>query len=268
MTEATKDTEVPAATEEVKEQIYTKREADESSPHFGLLNTIPYLRDEFGMIDWRHIIPKSFLFVNSQKFKENNKEAPKSIDGLEDSQIIIKLGGIKWLARVRGYEKVAFEILQTAPNVTVKCIIDWVPNFENPLGATYEEIASCNSKNASEFNLVYAESIAANRAFVRCVRNFLNVNIVGEEEIFDKEVDAPKTEPQNTQDSSVSINPQSIFIKIAKEKGLAIEAIIKLCSDADETIKDAVPEVKTEQELLKVLTPKTAKKLIKSIKKS
>ena len=216
------------------------------------------------MIDWRAIIPKSWLFVNAKKFTDKNQEAPKTVEGLDDSMVIIKLGGIKWLARVRGYDKVSYEVISDAPNVTVKCSIDWSPNFENPLGATYEEIASCNEKNASNFNLIYAESIAANRAFVRCVRNFLNVNIVGEEEIFEKEAIEPKSE---TSDGTVAIDPQSIFIKIAKEKGLDLAAIIKMCEESDESLKDLASRVSSDKELVKELTPKIAKKLIKSIKK-
>ena len=37
--------------------------------------------------------------------------------------------------------------------------------------------------NTSSFAQKFLETIAANRAFVRCVRNFLNVHIVGADEI-------------------------------------------------------------------------------------
>ena len=259
--------ELPAATEEVVQRKLCSRTLDEASPNFGLLDSISYVFDETGFIDWRVLIPKGFLFINQQKFKELGKEVPKTMDGLEDSMIIIKLGGIKWLARVRGYEKVMFEVISASPeNVVVKCIIDWIPNIENPLGASYEEIASCNAKNAVEFNIKFAESIAANRAFVRCVRNFLNVNIVGEEEIFEKEADATKTDVQSG--GQVSVDPQSIFMKNAKEKGMTILEIIEFCYKNDSSIVGDMLRGMDEAAVVKALTPKQAKKLLKAIKKA
>lgn len=240
------------------------RETSEASPRFGLLNGINYSFDDMGFIDWRDMIPEKFLFINEKKFTEAGKEPPKTMENLDDSDIIIKLGGIKWLARLRGYEKVSFELISGEPNVVVKCSIDWIPSVENPLGASYEEIASCGPKNAEEFNLKYAESIAANRAFVRCVRNFLNVNIVGEEEIFDKEQSVAKDTPSN---SGIAVDPQSIFIKIAKEKGMDFPQIVDFCSS---TLKIADDSFRGHDEasLLKAITPKQAKTLLRAIKKT
>lgn len=243
-----------------------KRIVDETSERFGLIDGFAYNFDESGFIDWRSIIPSKFLCVNAKKFKDAKKDVPKSTEGLEDSDIIIKLGGIKWLARLRGYEKVSFEVVsseksvgQLGTNVVVKCMIDWIPNFENPLGFTYEEVASCAERNADEDHLRYSESIAANRAFVRCVRNSLNVNIVGEEEVFEK-----ADEPQKNE-SQVAIDPQHIFLKICKDKGMNFSQILDFCENNGE--KDIKSTVDTEEKLLKYLTPKASKILLRKIKK-
>ena len=44
-------------------------------------------------------------------------------------------------------------------------------------------MANATLDNTSSFATKFLETIACNRAFVRCVRNFLNVHIVGDDEI-------------------------------------------------------------------------------------
>lgn len=251
---------------ESKNNTTNKRDDNPNSETFGLIKNIDYKLDEFGFIDWRSLIPKQFLFPNSEKFKSLGKEVPNNIDNLDDSMILIKLGGIKWLARLRGYESVSFDFVSHDPNPIVKCTIQWIPNFENPFGVNYQEIASCNPKNSDDISLKFAESIAANRSFVRCVRNFLNINIVGEEEIFNKNIenDIKNDESKN---SSMSIDPQSIFLKICKEKGMSLDQIIKFCSKSDDSLKDIEKNVNSDASLIQHLDPKIAKKLLKEIKK-
>lgn len=247
------------------------RITDPSSSLFGLLSDFEYIYDEHGFIDWKSIIPKEFLFVNEQKFKELGRDIPESIDDVDDSMIIIKLSGIKWLARLRGYSKVNFSIIsQSDSNVVTKCSIDWIPNFENPNGVTYEEIASCNEKNSDKFNLQFAEAISANRSFVRCVRNFLNIGIVGEEEFRQSDLsnkETEKTESRST--SSIAVDPQSILLKISKEKGLSesdfVDFCLKNCSDLSVSLDGNKP--KTEKDVLSIMTPKMTKILLKEMKK-
>ena len=58
------------------------------------------------------------------------------------------------------------------------------------------------------------ECIAENRAFVRCVRNFLNIHIVGADEI-----DSSKDKaPIETSSESIDITPQGILAKNLKDK--------------------------------------------------
>jgi len=243
-----------------------KRHLHPEGDRFGLIMDFDYKFDDFGFVDWRAIIPESFLFINKKKFEEAGKDVPTDIEGLDDSEVIIKLGGIKWLARVRGYESVSYEVVSAdSQNVIVKCLINWIPNFENPIGSSYEEIASCNAKNADSFHLQFAESIAANRAFVRCVRNFLNVNIVGEEEVANK---IPETKPSSEDPSHLSIDPQTIFFNKAKEKGKTFEEIAGMCAEADPLISEAVKDKGlNDAALIKLITPKAAKKLLRMIRK-
>lgn len=242
------------------------RNIDQSSPDFGLINNFEYSFDDFGFVDWKSLIPKQFLFPNTEKFKSLGKEIPSSIDGLDESMILIKLSGIKWLARVRGYTRVDFDYSSSGAASTAKCRIHWIPNFENPQGAVYEEVASCDSRNADDFSLKFSESIASNRAFVRCVRNFLNVNIVGEEEIFNKESSQIKNIEESSKPSQMSIDPQSIFIKICKEKNMSFDDILKFSESIIDKEID-LKSIKDEKSLISNLNPKIAKKLLKEIKK-
>lgn len=227
----------------------------------GLIEGIDYKKDEFGFIDWRALIPSKFLFPNNEKLAAMGKEPVDSIEGLEDSLILIKLAGIKWLAKIRGFESVRFQIESTSPHPVVLCQIRWLPNEENPLGATYEEIASCNSENSDELSLKFRESIAANRAFVRCVRNFLNVNIVGEEEVFNKGISAPSETPETER---FAVTPQEILLKNAQIKGFSLASLIELANKEGANIP---ADCASEKDFCAALEPKIARKLLKTVKK-
>jgi hypothetical protein len=123
---------------------------------------------------------------------------PRSPEGLADNQLLIKLSGIKELAKLRGFDAVTYDVIKCEKDhVAVKCRIHWVPNFESGTyyslkqenddyfnsRVSFEDIANATTENTSSFAQKFLETIAANRAFVRCVRNFLNVHIVGADEI-------------------------------------------------------------------------------------
>ena len=47
----------------------------------------------------------------------------------------------------------------------------------------YQDYANATLANTDSFCAIFLETIACNRAFVRCVRNYLNIHIVGADEI-------------------------------------------------------------------------------------
>ena len=152
---------------------------------FGLLESVDYIYDEDGSINWRALIPNEFLYVNKSYFERYDKQVPPSIEGLSDDKLSIKLGGIKYLAKIRGFDSVNLEVIKSEmDHATVKCSITWVPNYETQMKRTvFEEVASAHIQNTDDMSKKFLESIAFNRAFVRCVRGFLNINIVGDDEI-------------------------------------------------------------------------------------
>ena len=158
----------------------------------GLLEGVKYEYNKDGSINWRAMIASEHLYPNKGWFETRNQPMPPSVEGLEDNQLLIKLSGIKELARLRGFRSVRYDVIKCeSDHVAIKCAIDWLPNFEDPEHHTdsflsdihFEDVANATLNNTNSFAQKFLETIAANRAFVRCVRNFLNVHIVGADEI-------------------------------------------------------------------------------------
>ena len=155
---------------------------------YGLLENVDYVFNEDGSVNWRAMIKPEFLYPNRDWFNYRNKPVPDSSEGLADNQLLIMLGGIKELARLRGFESVMFKTNNISESyVTASCEIIWSPHYENQQNryetVVYQDVANATLDNTDSFAGKFLETIACNRAFVRCVRNFLNVHIVGADEI-------------------------------------------------------------------------------------
>lgn len=151
----------------------------------GLLENIEYSFNEDGSINWRAMIKEEHLFPNRSWFESRGKDMPRSIEGLADHQLLIKLAGIKELAKLRGFRSVTYEVVKCEQDhVAVTSCMEFIGNYETD-GATilFQDSANATLDNTSSFATKFLETIACNRAFVRCVRNFLNVHIVGDDEI-------------------------------------------------------------------------------------
>ena len=152
----------------------------------GLLENANYEFNEDGSVNWRAMIKPEFLYPNKDWFESRNKDVPSSAEGLNDKQLLIMLGGIKELAKMRGYQTINFEVQNVKDGyVTAKCQIDWMENYESCTGIfpRYTDYANAALSNTDNFCAKFLETIACNRAFVRCVRNYLNIHIVGADEI-------------------------------------------------------------------------------------
>ena len=173
-------------------RVTVKKETKYCRDSLGLLQSVDYKFNEDGSVNWRAMVDSKHLFPNKSWFEARDKPVPRSIDGLQDNQLLIKLAGIKELAKLRGYTSVRYNVVKCEKDhVAIKCEISWVPNFENPsqesdylpASTQFEDVANATTENTSSFATKFLETIAANRSFVRCVRNFLNVHIVGDDEI-------------------------------------------------------------------------------------
>lgn len=151
----------------------------------GLLKNIQYTFNEDGSINWRSMVGDGHLFPNRDWFKSRNQSMPSSVEGLKDHQLLIKLGGIKELARLRGFSRISYAVDKCdQDHVAVRCTMAFLPNYETGgEEVEFQDMANATVNNTSDFGQIFLETIACNRAFVRCVRNFLNVHIVGDDEI-------------------------------------------------------------------------------------
>ena len=191
-----------------------------SRDEYGLLVGCDYIFNEDGSISWREMVKPEFLYPNKGWFEIRQKEAPKSIEGLTDKQLLILLGGIKAVAKLRGYTGVTYSISGDKGYVIASCRIDWLPNYEtNGETVYFEDYANASIDNTDKFCHKFLETIACNRAFVRCVRNFLNINIVGDDEIDKSDKSLSIDSSENTHDLSV-LKPQGTLEKVANEKGI------------------------------------------------
>jgi hypothetical protein len=153
----------------------------------GLLESVDYVFNPDNTINWRAMINKDYLVPNRDAFKYQKDVNLKEIDvsTLSDNQLLILLAGIKELAQIRGYTNVNYDVIQAQPDyVAVKCTINWTPNYETNMETiSFSALADAHLDNTKDFAKNFLMAIAENRAFIRTVRSFLKINIVGNDEM-------------------------------------------------------------------------------------
>lgn len=186
---------------------------------YGLLENakIQYIYNEDGTINWRKMVKQEYLVPNRQKTQETD------VSKLEDKDLLILLGGIKELAQIRGYTSVEYKVVTASENYfATSCRITWIPNFETGgREIVFEALADATSSNTKSFARFFLAAIAENRAFVRCVRNFLKINIVSQEELGDAKLldDSP------TQENPTS--PHVLLERVMKDKSVSFDQLKK-----------------------------------------
>lgn len=174
--------------------------------------SIPYQFNDDGSINWRAMIRHEFLVPNKERTKETD------VSKMEDKDLIILLGGIKELAQIRGFTNVNYVV--TSPNseyVAAVCSINFIGNYETGgREIQFSAIGDASPFNTKDFAKNYLGPIAENRAFCRCVRNFLKINIVAQEEL-----GKSKEEEKN------NFDPTSFLQKVMKEKNVTFDTLKK-----------------------------------------
>ena len=188
--------------------------------NYGLIEdqSLNYVFNDDGTINWRKMVKVEHLVPNRQKTQETD------VSKLQDKDLLILLGGIKELAQIRGYTSVEYKVVAASENYfATSCRITWLPNYETGgKEVVFESLADATLNNTKSFARFFLAAIAENRAFVRCVRNFLKINIVSQEELGDAKL----------LDDSSSINenptsPQLLLEKVMKEKGISFDTLKK-----------------------------------------
>lgn len=184
-------------------------------------DSFEYKFKENGLIDWRAMIRPEHLYPNRQWFEKRNQKLPDSVEGLDDKQVLILLAGIKELAKIRGYSSVSYEpVTAHADYVCTVCKIKWIGNYETEMKEVeFSDMADAHPYNTHDFAMYYPAAIASNRAFVRCVRNFLNIDIVGYDEIGVTPEKTPSVTVENITD------PSYLLSKYMSENGVSFKIV-------------------------------------------
>ena len=199
---------------EVETQVATSIKRDEN----GLITEpkVEYVFSEDGFIDWRKMVKPEYLVANRQKSQGLD------ITELDDKDLLILLGGIKELAQIRGYSSVEYDVKTPSPDyVAAVCKIKWIPNFETEgREVVFSAMADASPANTHSFASDYLAAIAENRSFVRCVRNFLRINIVGQDE-----VGGNKPQQKSSNDNAAHFDPKDHLSSLMKQKGISFEKL-------------------------------------------
>jgi len=166
-------------------------------------------------INWREKVLPEFLYPNKEWFIKRSLAVPDSIDGLQDNQLVIKLGGLRHLLEERGYLSVDTTLTHVeSDHVSAKCVIIFRDDEHEDIH--YSANASAHKNNTDDFGMRFLEAIAENRAFARCIRNFLNINVVSDEELPKGTAQSAPTPEQKV--SSLSFKPVDVLTNLLAEK--------------------------------------------------
>ena len=203
-----------------------KTERDEN----GLIKDKSYVFKEGGRkVDWLAMIPKEYFVPNKLNFERRGEKVPTSVDGLENKDLLVLLEGFKYVADLRGFSDMTYVASCFQDYVCVVCQIYWNKNFETEMEFKgFSGVGDASPQNTNGFGRKFLGPIAENRAFVRTVRNFLRIPVLGSDEI------APNMEDQTE-------------TKSAQDPLLArLESLMELKKVSFEMIKNRLIKEKTE----------------------
>lgn len=197
----------------------------------GLVDGFNYSFDANGRINWKSHIGQQWLRVKDDKIKEVEARYGKKIKDInlseiEDYYLYVKLGGYNEVARLRGFDSLTHSVdYVDGQKAVVTCTMHFIPNVEDTNGLTCAGVASGSIYNIKPEFASFMETFAENRAFARCVRRALNINIVAEEEL-------GKGLTLVTSDESVPSLPEGdstkaygYLAKLCTEKGITFDQL-------------------------------------------
>ena len=222
----------------------------------GLLANPPvdYVFNEDGSVNWRKMVRTDYLVANKQRTQQTD------VSQLEDRDLLILLGGIKELAQIRGFTDVYYTVHTASQDYfSTTCTIEWVPNYETDNKVvSFSALADAHQENTYSFASNFLAATAENRAFVRCVRNFLKINVVGQEEMGGGKPSfsnsSAKAAPKADSD------PTSLLQKVMESKGVNFATI------KDRLVKENFPKAESFESTKDIPKTKTFE-LIARLKK-
>ena len=181
-------------------------------------------KDERGFIKWRELVSKEHVVLNRNTFAKkgidvftiSEEERNKYLETSPDDHKIIRLAGFRELARLRGYTNVSQTVEMIGESVTVICTIVFAPLPEtNGRYVSYTGIGSASFNDVAPDFRYFLPAIASNRAFCRCVREFLGITSVSDEEL----------NPNEKVEVSKTSSPLTMVKDRCLEKGISFETL-------------------------------------------
>lgn len=212
----------------------------------GLVKDFPYSYTEDGRINWKAHLSAKWLRVKDDKKTELERKAGRPLKDIDlstvdDWYLYVKLGGYNDIARLRGFDSLIQHVdYVDAQKAVVTCTMHFIPNAEEPNGLTCAGVASGSIYNIKPDFAAFMETFAENRAFARCVRRALNINIVAEEEL-GKGLALPAVAPESpATEETASLKPYAVLDKRCRELGITFE-VLKGRSIASKSILKSDP---------------------------
>jgi len=184
-------------------------------------------------LDWRQYLDNNpdLICLNKEMAKKwgvtdsesiTKKKEREVLASLKDDKLkIVLLQFFKDIAHIEGFKSIDYEPLGPSNEFYcgAKCKIIW----EN--GQTTSGMGDAHGYNTSSFTKYYTAAIAENRAFIRAVKAYFNISIVGADEIGETPKDdglPPKTltkDPSTPKlEVEAPVGPHVTLKRVVKEK--------------------------------------------------
>ena len=165
-------------------------------------------------------------------------------DNVDDKYVVILLSGIRYLMAIRGFKECSFDYNSSEDRASARCRIQFIGNYET----NNEEVRFESTAERSKFSTVrpfnnFLVSLAENAALARCVRNFLRIATLANDEILGFQDNAP----DQTEESDPT-SPHAVLEKLLKANNWSYGQLQKaLTSKVDEKNERVYPEAETWQ---------------------
>lgn len=196
-----------------------------SRDSYGLLPNVEYKFLENGLIDFFKLVPQKYLTPNKDKFPKDFNFTSIKVEELEQSKLLILLGGLKYVAKIRGVKSVKQQLVQSNDSfASAICTVTFIPNYESGM----QEISisgegDAHPKNTYNFARNYLTAIACNRAYARSIKMALGIECLAYDELGGATI-----ESEGEAQSSNSISPIEVLKTLLKNYSIADESFIKL----------------------------------------
>lgn len=186
-----------------------------------------------GTVDWRAVAmrtPANFYVKREHEEKvaallgkqpsEVADLSPEEIAKVPDKYLVIRKAGIIELARLRGFSSAIPEVQHVQPDyVVVRTLIAWDP-FEGIPAKVSGGVGEAHPQNCTRMGAAYLAATAENRAFSRCVRQFLEIDIVCSDELGGSNVEPEPSSnggSNGAAKSQIDLTPQGSLARAAQE---------------------------------------------------